>query len=111
MTQTLEQAISASFEAMRTAAAKADRTDYLGNWTAEVMERRPLTFVAVVMEGQTLSWLMPLDDDNDDNALHAGVFGLAADAEVVMRGKALADAVDAISWLVKEATGEGPTTP
>ena len=35
----IEQAISRAVAEMRAAAAKADRTDYLGNWTAGDLRR------------------------------------------------------------------------
>jgi len=98
----LEQATSHAIGEMRAAAATADRNDYLGNWAADVMDRRPLIFVAAVMPGQTLAWLMTPDDDG---VLHAAVGGFSADAELVFKTRALDAIADDVSWLVKEATG------
>ena len=83
-------------------ADRADRGDYLSSWVAGALDERPVIFVAVVMEEQTLTWLMSPDDDD---ALHAGVSRLSADAQVTMRGKTLFDVSQSVSWLVKEATG------
>jgi hypothetical protein len=111
-TTTLEQAISASLEAMRAAAAEADRTDYLGNVTAALLDQRPVLFVAVMMKGQTLSWALTPEADT---ALHAVVSHLTTpdgtthdlrDTELVLGGKALADVAAGVSWLVREITGE-----
>jgi hypothetical protein len=111
-TTPLEQAISASLEAMRAAAAEADRTDSLGNVMAALLDQRPVLFVAVMMKGQTLSWALTPEADT---ALHAVVSHLTApdgtthdlrDTELVMGGKALADVAAGASWLVREITGE-----
>jgi hypothetical protein len=98
----LEQAISHAIGEMRTAAATANRDDYWGNWTADVLDRRPRIFVAAVMEGQTLAWLMTPDDDG---VLHATVGRHSADAELVFKTRALGAIADDVSWSVKEATG------
>ena len=111
-TTPLEQAISASLEAMRAAAAEADRTDSLGNVTAALLDQRPVLFVAVMMKGQTLSWALTPEADT---TLHAVVSHLTPpdgtthdlrDTELVMGGKALADVAAGASWLVREITGE-----
>ncbi len=111
-TTPLEQAVSASVEAMRAAAAEADRTDSLGNVTAALLDQRPVLFVAVMLQGQTLSWALTPEADT---ALHAVVSHLTApdgtthdlrDTELVMGGKALADVAAGASWLVREITGE-----
>src|SRR5215216_4114632 len=70
----LEQAISQSLANMRQLAADSGTDDYWENWTKEVMDRRPLVFVAAVMNGQTLSWLM----EPQDGAVHDGVLQVAA---------------------------------
>jgi hypothetical protein len=111
-TTSLEQAISASLEAMRAAAAEADRTDYLGNVMAALLDQRPVLFVAVMMKGQTLSWALTPEADT---ALHAVVSHLTTpdgtthdlrNTELVMGGKTLADVAAGASWLVREITGE-----
>ena len=111
-TTPLEQAISASLEAMRAAAAEAGRTDDLSNVTVALLDQRPVLFVAVMMKGQTLSWALTPDADT---ALHAVVSHLTTpdgtthdlkDTEFVMGRKALADIAAGASWLVGEITGE-----
>jgi hypothetical protein len=99
----LEQALCRSLAEMRMATAEADRSDYLGSWTAELLDKHPLIYVAVLRERQTLAWV--LEPEGDEGVLSAGVSDLTADAQLVIKGKALADVAGDVSWLVKEATG------
>ena len=57
----LEQGLSRSLAEMRAIAAEAGTDDFFDNCSREVMDRRPVIFVAVAMPGQTLSWLMEPD--------------------------------------------------
>ena len=101
----IEDAITRSLAAMRAVAAQApESTDYLDVWAREIMDQRPLIYVAVVMEGQTLGWVMT---PNDVDVLRARGGQASVTTEVVMRSKALHDAAVSIDWAVRELTGEG----
>ena len=113
----LEQAISQSLANMRQLAADSGTDDYWENWTTEVMDRRPLVFVAAVMDGQTLAWLMePQAGAEHDGVLHAAAYhrrGVSSDAlsdpgsaECIAKTMPVEKILGGVNWLVRDLTGQ-----
>ena len=119
-TASVERALAAALASMRTAAEEAaakGRDDFSDVWTAEVMDRQPLVFVAAVLPGlpgQTMTWLM---EPEGDGVLSAEVtqFGSADSmprevgyAHLELKTKLLDTIARDVGWLVKERSGQFP---
>jgi hypothetical protein len=113
----LEHAISQSLATMRQLAAESGTDDYWENWTTEVMDRRPLVFVAAVLDGQTLAWLMePQGGAEHDGVLHTAAYHrratgseVASDpgsAECIGKAMPIETILQGVNWLVRDLTGE-----
>jgi hypothetical protein len=113
----LEQAISQSLANMRQLAADSGTDDYWENSTKEVMDRRPLVFVVVVLDGQTFSWLMePEDEPTRDGVLHTATYHLRGatqggicdpgDAGEGRKTMPIETILHGVNWLVRDLTGE-----
>ena len=107
----LEQVISQSLANMRQLAADSGTDDYWEHWTTEVMDRRPLVFVAAVMNGQTLSWLMePQGGAVHDGVLQAAAYhGVLHDPGTAGEGRKtmpIETILHGVNWLVRDLTGE-----
>ena len=118
-TASVERALAAALASMRTAseAAAKGRDDFSDVWTAEVMDRQPLVFVAAVLPGETMAWLL---DPGNEAVLEAEIahrfdfagvgtsrddipYRRVASQELWTR---LFDSVaDGVSWLVRERRG------
>ena len=117
-----EQSLASAVVTMRQAAADAAADlaasgddDYWTRWTAEVLDRRPLIFVAAVDRHLTMAWLMeaPSTAPTSEGVLEASArHGRGSDADCPMQTKAHADIAQGVNWLMKVATGEflRPTT-
>jgi hypothetical protein len=98
---------------MRQLAADSGTDDYWEKSTKEVMDRRPLVFVAVVLDGQTFSWLMePEDEPTRDSVLHTATYnlrGATCDPGDVGEGRKtmpIETILHGVNWLVRDLTGE-----
>jgi hypothetical protein len=121
-TAPLEQAIATALESMRRAAAKAaakGRDDFYETWTADVMDRQPIIFVAAALPGGVMAWV--IDPSDAEGVLEAHVsyrFDLP-DADGAQRHdlppslakhemwtRLYASVVEDVSWLVRERSGQ-----
>jgi hypothetical protein len=122
-TPPIEEAIGHALAALReeqSRAASSPRAgdDYWTTWTRDVLERRPLVVIAVLRLGETDLWLMePGEEDLLRVSAHharrelvlpegATVPPDVATAELEIGTKTHADALTAISWLLKEQSGQ-----
>jgi len=110
MTVSIEQSLTACLDAMQELATEGDPDHVHSDWSREVLDCRPLVIVAAVLPGRTLTWVM---EPGQDGVLSASLSHRlyendedGATAQLSVQGKALADVVADIDWLVKEATGE-----
>lgn len=106
MPVSLEQAISHTIGEMRSAAAKAGTDDFFEAWSREVMEQRPLIYLAAVLPNYTLAWVMEPAGEGVLSAAVSHHTGPVREAEVETKTKLLSDLADSVSWLCKETTGQ-----
>jgi hypothetical protein len=109
MTVSIEQSLIACLDAMQDLATEGDPDHVYSDWSREVLDCRPLVVVAAVLPGRTLTWVMEPDQESVLSAsLSHRLYEndeAGATAQLSAQGKALADVMADIDWLVKEATG------
>jgi hypothetical protein len=113
-TDSLEHQLMMAVRTLRALAAECDGDDdYFKTWAHSVLDRRPLVFIAAVMEeGQTLTWL--IDPAESDAVVDASYCDLPeadgsgreiAQAHLPEKSHLLHTIEEHINWLVREKTG------
>ena len=89
------------------------RGDFSDVWTAEVMDHQPMVFVAAVLPGQTMTWLMEPEGPEGDGVLRAEASQVgSADnmpravgyAHLELKTMLFDRIARDVGWLVKERT-------
>ena len=108
-TVSVEHALAAALGTMRERTAPAGTDDYYESWSREVLERRPLMVLAVVMDGETHMWVR---EPGEDGVLRADIrHVLSTDgqtvrdlgrAEVELEDRMLHAITAEVSWLMQD---------
>ncbi len=110
-TVSVEHALAAALGKLRERAVNAGTDDYYEAWSREVLDRRPLMVLAVVIEGQTRMWVR---EPGVDGVLYADVSHLrGTDGETVrdlghvelaIEDRTLHAITQEVAWLMKDRT-------
>jgi hypothetical protein len=104
-TASLEAALAQVVTAMRSLAARHDPTDFLSSWMAALSERRPLLLAVALFDGEALAWAMT---PSDEFAVLVEADDDRARADLANETRSVAEAREAIAWLVREHSGAFP---